>query len=76
MGMGIDVKARLVHSGLSVIFVLSSERRSFLYIRGIYTLEVRLRSYLDPMLKLDVLLTCVSKGNTSYWFNTLLVVSE
>lgn len=29
-------------------------------VRRVCTLEVRLRSYLDPMLKLDVLLKCVS----------------
>lgn len=44
-----------------------------IYLRRICTL-IRLRSYLDPMLKLDVPLKCVSKGNTSYWFNTCLMV--
>ena len=33
-----------------------------------------MRSYFDPILKLDVLLKYVCGDNTCYWFNTYLVV--
>lgn len=43
-------------------------------VRRAFTLEVRLKTFFNPVLKLDVLLKFASKVNTSFWFNTYLVV--
>lgn len=76
VGMGTDVQARSVFSVSSVWVFLSFLLEGGIptYIRRARALELRLRSYLHPVLKLDVLLKYVSKSNTSYWFNACLVV--
>lgn len=43
-------------------------------VRRACTLEVRLRAFFNPVLKLDVLLKFACKGSTSFWFNTYLMV--